>query len=186
MSTTTVCKRDLAAKVKALRRAGSVPCVIFGASLPQSLPVQLEQSAAQQLLRQKRVGSKLELQLDGEVIPAQVKDVDRDFATNDVIHISFQMLDADKKVNSRAQIILLNRDKVPGTLEQLLFEIPFSSLPKDMVDTVSIDLEGLPVGSIVTVGDLPEFQGGKAEPQVGADSVVLKIKDKKRQVQAEE
>lgn len=59
-----------------------------------------------------------------------------------------------------------NKDAVPGILEQMIFEIPFSSFPADMIDPVTIDLEGLPAGTI--------------EPQIKRDSVVLRIKDKKR------
>ena len=62
----------------------------------------------------------------------------------------------------------------------MIFEVPFSSLPADMVDTVTIDLEGLPAGTLLTVGDIPEFQNEKVELQIKKDSVVLRINEKKR------
>lgn len=49
-----------------------------------------------------------------------------------------------------------------------------------MIDTVTIDLDGLPAGTILTVNDIPEFRNEQIELQIKRDSVVLRIKDKKR------
>lgn len=95
-------------------------------------------------------------------------------------HFSFQALAADQKVNSITHIFLKNKDVVPGVLEQMIFEVPFSSLPADMIDTVTIDLEGLSAGTILTVNDIPEFRNERIELQIKGDSVVLRINDKKR------
>ena len=72
---------------------------------------------------------------------------------------------------------------MPGTLEQMLFEVPFASLPADMIDTVTVDLDGMPTGTTLTVKDIPEFQSDKIELQIDADSMILRIVDKKRAVE---
>lgn len=180
MSIITVENRNMLIKAKQLRKANIVPCAIYGGSLPESLSVQIDQSNAKKLLREKREGSKLELNLDGKVIPAQIKDIDRNFVNNEIIHINFQALEADKKVNSVAQIILDNTDKVMGVLEQMIFEIPYSAFPSDMIDTVTVDLEQLTVGSILTVEDIPAFNNENIELLISPDSMILRISDKKR------
>lgn len=73
-----------------------------------------------------------------------------------------------------------NTDVVSGVLEQLIFEVPYSSFPADMIDTVTIDLDGLPAGTILTVNDIPEFRNERVELQIKRDSAVLRINDKKR------
>lgn len=65
----------------------------------------------------------------------------------------------------------------------MLFEVPFASLPADMIDTVTVDLDGMPAGMTLTVKDIPEFQSDKIELQIDADSMVLRIVDKKRAVE---
>lgn len=100
-----------------------------------------------------------------------------------VEHFGFQALSANKKVNSVTHIFLKNTELVPGTLEQMLFEVPFASLPADMIDTVTVDLDGMPAGTALTVKDIPEFQSDKIELQIDADSMVLRIVDKKRAVE---
>ncbi len=180
MNTIMVEKRNMTKKAKQLRRSGMVPCVIYGGTLKESLSVQMGQSIANKIARLKREGSKIQIKLDNQVISVQIKDKTQNLLTDEITHISFQALNADQKVNSVAHIILQNADKVAGVIEKLLMEVPYSAYPDDMIDTVTIDLEGLPVGSILTVGDIPEFKNGKVDLQVGADSMVLRIRDKKR------
>ena len=173
-------KRDVEAKAKQLRRAGIVPCCVYGGSLPESISIQMDQQAANKLFRVKRNGSKVQLQLEGQMIPVQIKDKTRNFADNGIEHISFQALKADQKVNSVAHIILENADTVAGVLEKMLLEVPYASLPKDMIDTVCVNLEGMRPGTTFTVGDIPEFQQEAIELQIPADSMVVRIRDRKR------
>ena len=58
-------------------------------------------------------------------------------------------------------IVLVNADKVTAVLEKLNMKIPYSALPADMIDTLEIDVDGMPVGTIVTVGDIPELKSEK-------------------------
>lgn len=173
-------KREASAKPRQLRRAGQVPCVVYGGALEESVSIQMEQAAAVQLLRRKRQGSKAQLKLEGKTISVQLKDIVKNFVNNEITHISFEALSKDKKVNSVAHIALANSELVEGTLEQMLFEIPYSALPADMIDVVTIDMTDRPVGTVITVGDLPEFQSEKVSLLTDAEGMILRISDKKR------
>ena len=180
MSIITVENRSVSKKAKQLRRANIIPCVIYGSSLPESLMVQMDQSSVKQLLRSKREGSKLEIEHDGKIIPAQIKEIACNFMNNEIQHICFQALEDDKRVNSKAQIVLENTDKIVGILEQTLFEVPYSAFPSDMVDTVVIDLDGVVAGKIFTLEDIEEFKNKDIDVQVSLDTMILRINDKKR------
>ena len=182
MDTITVQKRDFSKKAKHLRRSGLVPGNVFGGNLQESISIQMDEAAAGKLLRLKRQGSKLRLILDDQVIPVQIKEKMQNPINNEILHISFQALRADQKVNSVIHIILKNADMVGGTLERMQLEIPYASLPADMIDTVTVDLEGSQVGSILSVGDIPELRSEKIELQVDMESMVLRINDNKRVV----
>lgn len=179
MNMITVESRNKAKKAKQLRRDGIVPCTIYGGALAESLLIQMDQNAAKRMLRSKQEGSRMEIQLDGKNIPVQIKDVESNIINSEIIHICFQALEADKRVNSKAQIILENTDKVVGILEQMLFEVPYSALPADMIDTVVVDLEGLAVGSFLTLEDILDFKNENINLQVSSDSMILKISDRK-------
>lgn len=180
METILMSRRDPAAKAKQLRRAGIVPCSVYGAQLKESLSTQIEQSVARQLKRSRRNGSKVDVQVDGVTYPTLIKDLEYNSLRDEIVHISFQVLQAGKKVNSIADIVLLNRDKVPGVLEQIQLQVPHAALPGDLIDVVTVDLEGLPIGTVITVGDIPAFQSDKIELLTDAGGIVARISEKKR------
>lgn len=155
MDMITVEKRDFAVKAKKLRRLGLVPGSVFGGPLREALALQLEEADARRLVEQKREGSKLKIVLDGQQIPVQIKEKAVNLLNNDILHLSFQALQADQKVNSVIHIFLTNTEKVTDALERMLMEIPYASLPEDMIDTITVDVEGMPCGTVLTVGDVP-------------------------------
>ena len=160
MDMITVEKRDFAVKAKKLRRLGLVPGSVFGGPLREALALQLEEADARRLVEQKREGSNL--------------------LNNDILHLSFQALQADQKVNSVIHIFLTNTEKVTDALERMLMEIPYASLPEDMIDTITVDVEGMPCGTVLTVGDIPELNSGKLDLQADKTEIVLRISDKTR------
>ena len=176
MNTINVTKRDLTVKAKKLRRNGYVPGSVFGGMLKEPVALQIEESVARQLVRELREGSRL----DGTVIPVQIKEKSLDNLKHEILEISFQALAADQAVNSVIDIVLVNADKVTAVLEKLNMKIPYSALPADMIDTLEIDVDGMPVGTIVTVGDIPELKSEKLALQVNSDEIVFRITDGKR------
>ena len=106
MDMITVEKRDFAVKAKKLRRLGLVPGSVFGGPLREALALQLEEADARRLVEQKREGSKLKIVLDGQQIPVQIKEKAVNLLNNDILHLSFQALQADQKVNSVIHIFL--------------------------------------------------------------------------------
>jgi len=182
MDLITVQKRDISKKPKQLRRSGFVPGNVFGGALQEPIAIQVDEATARRLFRLKREGSRLRLSLDGQVIPVQIKEKTLNNLSNEIVHVSFQALKADQKVNSVIHILLKNADNVAGTLERNMLEIPYSSLPADMIDTITIDLDGLPVGSVIRVGDIPELQNEKIDLQVDKESIILRTSENKRAV----
>ena len=66
-------KRNEQAKANQLRRSGLVPCCVYGGDLPESISIQMDQQV-QANCSTPREGSKVGLELDGHVIPTQIKD----------------------------------------------------------------------------------------------------------------
>ena len=178
-------KRDFTLKAKKLRRNGMIPGSVFGKSLPEAISLQIDEVAARKLLTTKREGSRLNLDLDGQIIPVQIKEKNVNIINNEIIEISFQALKADEKANSVLYIVLKNTDKITDSVETQLLEIPYAAYPKDMIDTITIDVDGKPLGTTVTVGDIPELVNDKIDLQVDKDEIVYRIVEKKR-VEAED
>lgn len=171
-------KRDTAIKARRLRQLGMVPGNIIGKSLPESISIQMEEAEARRLVRQLREGSKIAIDLEGQAIPAQIKEKSLNTLNNEILHLSFQALVADEKVNSVIHILLENEEKAGNQLEKMMMEIPYTSLPADMIDTITIDLDGMAVGTVVMVKDIPELMSDAIELRVDPEEIVLRISDK--------
>ncbi|MFA7637239.1 MAG: hypothetical protein WCX81_05710 [Monoglobales bacterium] len=179
MNTITVAKRDFSIKAKQLRHSGIVPGSVYGGPLPDSISIQMDEGTARKLFRNKREGSKINLSLDGQIIPVQIKEKMVNTLNNEILNISFQALKTDQKVNSVIHIVLKNAEIITESLEKMLMEIPYASLPEDMIDTITIDVDGMKAGSIITVGDIPELMSDKIDLQVDKEEIVLRIREKK-------
>ena len=179
-----VSKRDMAVKAKKLRQQGLVPGHVFGGHLKESVLIQVDRNTLTKMLATKHVGSRLTLTMDGQKLPVQIKDKDVSTITGEIRNISFQALAADQKVNSLLHIVLTNTEKNTNMLEFMVTEIPYDALPQDMVDLVEINVDGLEVGTVITVGDLskhnPSLDPAKVELQMDSDEIVLRVSDPKR------
>lgn len=184
MENMNVWKRDFTVKAKKMRRLGMVPGSVFGKALSEPISIQMEEAAARRLFRQKREGSKLMLNVEGQMIPVQIKEKTLNTLNGEILHISFQALLADEKVNSVIHILLANDELFGGQLEKMLMEIPYASLPDDMIDTITIDVGSMETGEVLTVKDIPELTSDKISLQVDMSEVVLRISERKQQVQA--
>ena len=65
-------------------------------------------------------------------------------------------------------------------LEFMMTEVPYDALPQDMVDLVEIDVDGMAVGTVVTVGDLKELNNDQVDLRTDKDEIVLRVSDPKR------
>jgi len=177
--------REPQAKTKTLRRAGYVPGSIYGAPGEASQLIAVPSAEAERLLRRAGTGAKLELVLDGRPCSVLLRDAPRDPVTRALQHLGFQAVAEDTRVASTVRIQLTEREKQTASVTQTLFEVPYTALAGDMPGTISINVASLPVGTRLTVGDLPELAGDKIELGIPRDTLVVKILDNRRQPQRE-
>lgn len=173
-------------KAKAVRKAGRIPCCIFGPRLSESLSIQISKADAEKFLKSDSVGCKAEIELGEKRKPVLIKEISLNSVKGEIEHIAFLQLEEGRKVKTSAKIVLLNKDKVPGYVSQVLFRIPYSALPADLVESVTVDLAALPVGRRLTVKDLPIARNDKIELLLSTESPVLSIVEKRAQVRKAE
>ena len=104
-----------------------VPGNIIGKSLPESISIQMEEAEARRLVRQLREGSKIAIDLEGQAIPAQIKEKSLNTLNNEILHLSFQALVADEKVNGVIQRLLENGGKGGNQLEKMMMCVVYTS-----------------------------------------------------------
>lgn len=156
MNTLKAEKRDMATKAKKLRREGFVTGNIFGKEIEGSIPVKMEKTEVDKLLKTKNKGSQIVLDVDGQKMHVLIKEVDYNTLKKQVDEVDFQALVSGEKVHSVAEVVLLNHEMVmEGVLEPVLTEIAYKAVPEALVEKVEIDVANMKPGDSVKVKDLP-------------------------------
>lgn len=174
---TLICeKRDLALKAKKLRQNGIVPANIYGRHI-DSLAIQIKQDVATKFLQSHSIGSKVNMEIDGEEYLALLKEYKRDPSSRKIIHIEFHALTLGEKVKVSLPINFLNRDSLVQftVLQEQMSEIEISTLPQFLVDYISIDVSKYELGDSVLVSDLDVSSDENIEVLSAPDSLVFTI-----------
>lgn len=176
MNTLKAEKRSMEIKAKRLRREGFVTGNIFGKDMEGSMPIKMEKQDAERLIREKKKGSQIILDVDGQKMHVLIKEIDYNALKKQIDEIDFQALVKGEKVHSVAEVVLLNHDTVAaGVVEQKLQEISFKALPEALVEKVEVDLGKLKVGDVLLVKDLPIAADQDIDLMTDLNAVVVAI-----------
>jgi len=146
-------------QVRALRRGGFLPAVVYGHGL-EPFPVQLEAREAGKTLARAGQATLIGLELDGEgTRNVLVREIQRDPLSQQTLHVDLYQVRMDEVIRVEIPVRLLGkapavREK-DGVLVQGLNEIEIECLPGDLITFVSADLSGLVnIGDSISVKDL--------------------------------
>lgn len=179
-------ERNTSLKAKQLRRSGFVPGILYNNDSDKSLSLQFSQKDVDNLLKSNAIGVIVELAIGKKKHPALLKEISFTAATNKAEHLSFMPLVKGETITSVAHIILNNREKIKGSLQQLLFEISYKALPQDLIEKIEIDLEEIEIGTSVRVADLEIAQNPALEILESPDSLVYAVSEIKNQAEEED
>ena len=152
-------KREvLGRKVGALRRAGKLPAVLYGHGI-ESTPVTLEAHEAALKLSHVTSSSLMMIDLDGTEYPALVREKQRDYLKNRLLHVDFQVISMTEKVTTKVGIELTGTapavKEFSAVIVTVINELEVECMPQDLPARVVIDISGLTdVGSGIHVRDI--------------------------------
>ena len=176
MNTLKAETRNMSIKAKALRKEGFVTGCIFGRELEKSIPLKMEKSEVERLLKSEGKGGRVLLQLEGKTYDALIKEVDYNPLKGFVEEIDFQALVSSEKVHSSAEIHLINESKlVAGIPQQMLHEINYKALPASLVEKIELDVGDLKVGDTIRVKDLEIAKDQNIDLMTDLDSTVVTV-----------
>lgn len=176
MTTLKAEKRSMSIKAKRLRREGFVTGNVFGKEIQGSIPLKIERTAADRLLKTCNKGSRIQLDVEGQAYNVLIKDISFNAMKGAVEEIDFQALVSGEKVHSVAEIILVNHDKViTGVLQHQLQEISYKAMPDALVDKVKVDVGDMKAGDTIRVGDLEIAKNKDVELITDSDAVVATV-----------
>jgi large subunit ribosomal protein L25 len=152
-------KRDVSGKqVKALRRAGKLPAVIYGR---RTEPVTITLDAHEAGLALSKVGSSslMTIDVDGTEYPALVRERQRDYIKNRLIHVDFLAVSLTEKIRAEVRIELVGVSPAVKDTDAVLVTgmhtLSVECLPVDLPDHVTVDIAPLvKVGDSIHVRDI--------------------------------
>ena len=151
--------RDVIGKqVKALRRQGKLPGILYGRSM-QPTPIMMDLRDATRILLQLAPSALVTVVLAGEKHLALVREKQRDFIRGTLKHIDFQTVSMKEKLRVNVIIDLVGLAPAVkdfnGVLVEGLTEVEVECFPQDLPSKISVDISGLKkIGDSITVRDL--------------------------------
>ena len=152
-------RRELIGKqVKALRREGKLPAVLYGRRI-EPIPVVLDHRTTSRQLNQLSPSALVTIELEGETHMALVREKQRNVLTGSLMHIDFQVVSMQDKLRSNVFVEFIGEAPAVKNFNGILFtelnRIEVECLPKDLPERFTVDVSGLTeIGSSIYVRDL--------------------------------
>ena len=145
-------RRDVIGKqVSALRRAGKLPAVIYGR---HTQPVNITLDAHDASLALSKVGSSslISIEVDGQAFPALVRERQRDYIKDRLLHVDFLAVSLTEKLRAEVRIELTGVSPAvkdsDAVLVTGLHALSVECLPADLPEQLLVD-----IGALAKVGD---------------------------------
>ena len=149
-------KRESVGKksTKALRDAELVPCVVYGGGEP--LNFSALEKAFKGLVYTPEAHT-VSIEVDGQVIPAVLQDIQFHPITDKIIHADFYRLSDDKPVVMEVPVRVTGRSKgvvAGGVLRQTYRKLKVKAIPANLPDEIVVDITPLKIGNKLYVETL--------------------------------
>ena len=142
------------------RQSGEVPAIIYGGKKHAEKISILHKDITKALENEAVYSSIISLAVDGKAEDTIIKDIQRHPAKQVILHLDFLRVSKTTKLQTRVPLNFLNEDicigvKMGGGLiAHTMTDIEVSCLPKDLPESIDVDMEQIDVGQIVHLSDI--------------------------------
>ena len=144
-----------------LRRAGSVPAIVYGGG--ELAPVSIQAAHKDIYMASQNewfYSSILDLSLDGDVQKVLLRDMQRHPFKQQILHLDFLRVNENEVIRVRVPLHFLNQESSPAgktggaIIMHEITEVEISCLPKDLPENIEVDLAELKMGEIIHLSAL--------------------------------
>jgi large subunit ribosomal protein L25 len=145
-------KRSVTGKqVRALRRAGELPAIIYGYNM-EPVSISLNAHEATRVLNRTTASSLINIELDGKEYPTLVRERQRNPIKDIFVHIDFQVVSMTEKIRAKVAIQLTGLSPAVKDFDAVLVtgytELEVEAFPQDLPERIVVD-----ISSILKIGD---------------------------------
>ena len=151
-------------KVRALRRAGKLPAVIYGNKIDNPISIELEAHEALMVLRNAGSSTLLTIELDGTEYPTLIREKQVDYLKNIPIHIDFVAVSLTEKTTALVSVHIEGDAPAVKDFGAILVtgvvELDVECLPTDLPERFTVDVSTITeIGSGIYVKDIDAPDG---------------------------
>ncbi len=152
-------RRDVIGKqVKALRREGKLPAVVYGQDFPPT-PIVLDSRSAVKSLRHVTSSTLLTIDIDGAQQMVLVRDRQDNRLRDMLMHVDFMAVSMDRVLRVDVPLRLVGLAPAIKEFNAMIIQehetLEVEALPGDLPEFIEVDITGLThLGKHVTVGDI--------------------------------
>ena len=142
------------------RLTGEVPAIIYGGKKDAEKISILHKDITKALENDAVYSSIISLSIDGKAEDTIIKDIQRHPAKQIILHMDFLRVSKTTKLQTRVPLNFINEDICVGVklggglIAHTMTDIEVSCLPKDLPESIDVDMTEVDVGQIVHLSDL--------------------------------
>ena len=142
------------------RQSGEVPAIIYGGKKHAEKISILHKDITKALENEAVYSSIISLSIDGKAEDTIIKDIQRHPAKQVILHLDFLRVSKTTKLQTRVPLNFLNEDICVGVkmggglIAHTMTDIEVSCLPKDLPESIDVDMEQIDIGQIVHLSDI--------------------------------
>ena len=142
------------------RLTGEVPAIIYGGKKDAEKISILHKHITKALENDAVYSSIISLSIDGKAEDTIIKDIQRHPAKQIILHMDFFRVSKTTKLQTRVPLNFINEDICVGVklggglIAHTMTDIEVSCLPKDLPESIDVDMAEIDVGQIVHLSDL--------------------------------
>ena len=138
-------------QVRALRRAGQLPAVVYGHNV-DPITISMDAHEASLVLGRLTSSSLVSIDLDGKEYPCLVREKQRNYVKGVLVHVDFQVVSLTEKIRANVAVSLTGNSPAVKDFNSMLInglsEIEVEAYPQDLPERIVVDISVL-----VKVGD---------------------------------
>jgi large subunit ribosomal protein L25 len=173
--------------VRALRRTGQLPGVIYGHNI-KPLVISMDAHEASLVLGRLTSSSLVTIEVEGKEYPSLVRERQRNYVRGNLIHVDFQAVSLTEKIRANVGIVLTGSSLAVKDLNAVLVTgldaLEVEAFPQDLPERVTVDISVLAaIGDGIHVRDivLPD----KVTVLSGPDDMIVLATAPKAEVEEE-
>ena len=142
------------------RQSGEVPAIIYGGKKHAEKISILHKDITKALENEAVYSSIISLAVNGKAEDTIIKDIQRHPAKQVILHLDFLRVSKTTKLQTRVPLNFLNEDICVGVkmggglIAHTMTDIEVSCLPKDLPESIDVDMEQIDIGQIVHLSDI--------------------------------